>query len=86
MTARAKLFMHGRSQAVRLPKEFRMPGTEVRVRKVGARLILEPVDDGGDPGPVFAEIDRILGDGGFLEDVEITDDPAVRDSRRLFDE
>ena len=31
MSATAKLFMHGRSQAVRLPKEFRLPGTEVRV-------------------------------------------------------
>ena len=30
MTATAKLFMHGRSQAVRLPKEFRFEGKEVR--------------------------------------------------------
>jgi hypothetical protein len=29
-TGMAKLFKHGRSQAVRLPKDFRMPGTEVR--------------------------------------------------------
>jgi antitoxin VapB len=32
--ARAKLFFHGRSQAVRLPKEFRFEGTEVFVRRV----------------------------------------------------
>ena len=44
MTATAKLFMHGRSQAVRLPKEFRFEGTEVRVSKVGDKVILEPVD------------------------------------------
>jgi antitoxin VapB len=31
----AKLFTHGRSQAVRLPKEFRLPGKEVRVSRVG---------------------------------------------------
>src|SRR5450432_3711440 len=37
--ARAKLFKHGRSQAVRLPKEFRLPGDEVRVSKVGDRVI-----------------------------------------------
>jgi antitoxin VapB len=37
----AKLFMHGRSQAVRLPKEFRFEGTEVRVSKVGEKVILE---------------------------------------------
>jgi len=38
--ARAKLFAHGRSQAVRLPKEFRFEGTEVFVRRVGADVVL----------------------------------------------
>lgn len=37
---KAKLFQHGRSQAVRLPKEFRFEGTEVFVRKVGDDVIL----------------------------------------------
>ena len=41
--ARAKLFNHGGSQAVRLPKPFRFEGSEVRVRKDGERVILEPV-------------------------------------------
>jgi antitoxin VapB len=36
--------MHGRSQAVRLPKEFRLPGEEVRVRKDGEKVILEPLE------------------------------------------
>ena len=36
----AKLFMHGRSQAVRLPKEFRFEGTEVYVRRVGDDVVL----------------------------------------------
>ena len=35
MSATPKLFMHGRGQAVRLPKEFRFEGTEVRISKVG---------------------------------------------------
>ena len=39
----AKIFMHGRSQAVRLPKAFRLDGTEVRIRRDGRRLILEPI-------------------------------------------
>ena len=43
MTARAKLFTHGGSQAVRLPKAFRFEGTEVSVRKDGEAVILEPV-------------------------------------------
>lgn len=40
----AKLFRHGRSQAVRLPKEFRMPGSEVRVRRIGRGVLLEPIE------------------------------------------
>ncbi|MCB1758101.1 MAG: AbrB/MazE/SpoVT family DNA-binding domain-containing protein, partial [Gammaproteobacteria bacterium] len=38
----AKIFMHGRSQAVRLPKEFRLPGKEVRVSRLGQGVLLEP--------------------------------------------
>lgn len=36
----AKLFQHGRSQAVRLPKEFRFAGTEVYVRRQGDDVVL----------------------------------------------
>lgn len=39
----AKLFWTGRSQAVRLPKAFRFDGEEVRIRRHGAAVILEPV-------------------------------------------
>ena len=41
--ATAKIFMSGRSQAVRLPKEFRLQGKEVRIRREGDALILEPM-------------------------------------------
>ena len=44
MEATAKLFTNGRSQAVRLPKEFRFKGTEVKIRKEGRKVILEPLD------------------------------------------
>ena len=43
MESVAKLFKNGRSQAVRLPKEFRFNGTEVRIRKQGEKVILEPM-------------------------------------------
>ncbi|MDE0038504.1 MAG: type II toxin-antitoxin system VapB family antitoxin [Gammaproteobacteria bacterium] len=43
MARTAKLFWSGRSQAVRLPKDFRMEGDEVRIRKQGAAVILEPM-------------------------------------------
>ena len=57
----AKLFTHGGSQAVRLPKEFRFDGTEVFVRRVGDEVVLSahaPADaqsmidalDGFEPG------------------------------------
>ena len=43
MTRRvAKLFKNGRSQAVRIPKEFRFEGTEVYIEKDGDRVILSP--------------------------------------------
>jgi antitoxin VapB len=41
--ATAKLFKTGRSQAVRLPKEFRFEGKEVRIRRVGRGVLLEPM-------------------------------------------
>ena len=40
----AKLFQNGDSQAVRLPKEFRIPGDEVRIFKNGNQIILEPIE------------------------------------------
>jgi len=40
---RAKLFTHGGSQAVRLPKAFRFQGTEVTIRSDGDAVILEPI-------------------------------------------
>lgn len=45
MSAIAKLFMHGHSQAVRLPEEFRIEGTEVRISKVGDKVILEAAEE-----------------------------------------
>jgi antitoxin VapB len=42
----AKVFWTGRSQAVRLPKEYRLASDEVRVRKHGNAVILEPIPDG----------------------------------------
>jgi antitoxin VapB len=44
MEARAKIFRNGRSQAVRLPKEFRFKGNEVKISKEGNKVILEPLE------------------------------------------
>jgi len=52
---RAKLFMNGRSQAVRLPREFRFEGTEVRVIRSGNGVLLEPVS----PQLAAGDLDRV---------------------------
>ena len=61
--ARAKLFQHGGSQAVRLPKAFRFEGSEVSVRREGDQVILEPIKQGKHRTPeewaaFWAEIDN----------------------------
>jgi antitoxin VapB len=38
-----KVFRNGRNQAVRIPREFELPGKEAIMRKEGERLIIEPV-------------------------------------------
>jgi antitoxin VapB len=65
----AKLFRHGGSQAVRLPKAFRFEGEEVTVRREGNAVILEPVKVFKPKTPAeweafWAEIDA-LSDGEF---------------------
>jgi antitoxin VapB len=61
---RAKLFRNGRSQAVRLPRDFRFEGSEVRIRRQGESVVLEPVPLNDAPvaavDPVVAE-SRIAG-------------------------
>ena len=57
-TGIAKLFKHGRSQAVRLPLAFRLPGDRVRVRRVDRGILLEPIVT--DLDAWFAELDRFV--------------------------
>ncbi|MES2708485.1 MAG: AbrB/MazE/SpoVT family DNA-binding domain-containing protein [Verrucomicrobiota bacterium] len=39
----AKIFQHGGSQAIRLPRAFRFEGTEVRIERLGDTVVLRPV-------------------------------------------
>lgn len=70
---RAKLFENGRSQAVRLPKEFRFEGKEVRVRRALGGVLLEPVESDDTPHiPIeewFAQMDA-LRDGHLFPERE----------------
>lgn len=52
----AKLFQNGRSQAVRLPKEFRFEGDRVRIRRVAEGVLLEPLVP--DTARWFDELDQ----------------------------
>lgn len=56
MTSTARLFRNGRSQAVRLPREFRFEGERVRVQRVGRGVLMEPIF--ADVAEWFAELDR----------------------------
>lgn len=42
MERHVKVFKNGRNQAVRIPREFELPGTDAVMRKDGDRLIIEP--------------------------------------------
>jgi antitoxin VapB len=76
----AKVFMHGRSQAVRLPQAFRLPGDRVRVRRVEGGILLEPIVT--DLDAWFGELDRFA-DVPFMEDGRRQ--PAMPELEDLFD-
>jgi len=40
----AKIFKNGNSQAVRLPKEFRVKGKEVKIYRLGKSIVLQPIN------------------------------------------
>ena len=82
LTGRAKLFTDGRSQAVRLPKQFRFDGKEVTIRKEGKAVVLEPAGKRAWPAGYWQRIDRQAKDlelgrivplGGRLLDVAVDD-------------
>jgi antitoxin VapB len=79
----AKIFKHGRSQAVRLPKEFRMPGTKVSVRRVGRGVLLEPIDVPFDVKAWFGKLDEYLGEP-FMPEGRLQ--PPMPPARKIFSE
>ena len=56
-TTTARLFQNGRSQAVRLPRQFRFQGDRVRIRRAGRGVLLEPLTLAADEW--FADMDRL---------------------------
>jgi antitoxin VapB len=70
----AKIFWSGRSQAVRLPKAFRFQGSEVRIRRHGNAVILEPAAEG------WSWLDAIAGelDDDFVRAAKEKPEPQKR--------
>jgi len=62
----ARLFRNGRSQAVRLPKEFRFEGDRVYVKRVGNAVVLIPYRESWEG--LFDALERFSED--FMEDRE----------------
>ena len=52
----AKLFQSGRNQAVRLPKDYRLNGSEVAVKHFGNSVALLPIESLADPGGLSRSI------------------------------
>ncbi len=78
MTVSAKVFQNGRSQAIRIPKEFRVDSDEVYIEKIGDTLVIKPKH--GDKWDRFFEALDQTDTTGFLED---RDQPPVQE-RELF--
>jgi antitoxin VapB len=55
----AKLFINGKSQAVRLPKEYRFSGNEVGVVRVGEMVVLYPKEKSWE---IFAACEPVTDD------------------------
>lgn len=66
-TTTAKLFWSGHSQAIRLPRLFRLEGSEVRIEKRGNRLIIEPIEN----------------DWDFLDKLQSVDDDFVQATKAV---
>lgn len=72
----AKIFLNGRSQAVRLPKEFRFDSDEVFITRLGSAVILIPKEDSWDF--LFDTLDEFTDD--FMNSRE---QPATQQERDL---
>ena len=74
----ARLFQNGRSQAVRLPKEFRFSGSQVFIKKIGDAVMLIPYRNSWQS--LFDSLTRFSDD--FMESRE---QPALQQRESLFE-
>jgi len=72
----AKLFKNGKSQAVRLPKQFKFKGSEVYIKRIGRNVILIPKDDPWES--LMSSLDK------FSDDFMADRDQSVLDKREVL--
>lgn len=77
-TATAKLFQHGGSQALRLPKEFRLPGTAAKLTKTARGFLVQPVEDNRRRAREFSKLE-----GSCPDFPQIVPPPADRSREPL---
>ena len=87
MNATAKLFMNGRSQAVRLPAEFRFEGTEVHIHRdpLTGNVVLSPKPNAKQGWDEFFRL-RALVDPEDLKDFMVDREQGVQERNDLFDD
>ncbi len=72
----AKIFLNGRSQAVRLPKDFRFSDNDVFIKKIGKMVVLLPKDD-----PWSSLVNSL---DQFTDDFMETRDQPTQNNREKF--
>ncbi len=76
-TRNVNLFRNGANQAVRIPKEFELPGKQATMRRVGNRLIIdliEPVHARGSPAALLAALTELSKFGPIDEEFPDVDE------------
>jgi antitoxin VapB len=76
-TRTARLFRNGANQAVRIPREFELPGTEVTIRKVAGALVIESVKRSHPKGSVAALLGALATLDSIVEPFPNVDDGLI---------
>lgn len=75
---KVKIFTSGNSQAIRLPKKFRLPGQTARIKRHGKSLVITPEED------VWVRFDRgVAGLSGIMAEFK-REQPDKNDRRKSF--
>jgi antitoxin VapB len=74
----AKIFQNGKSQAIRLPKEYRFRGTKVYLKRIGNTVVLIPEQDSWQT--LLESLDQFSDD--FMADRQ---QPPVQERAELFE-